>query len=155
MSKTEQQMRAMYMAGTVSIPPRFPDVAEITFTRNDSRNEPIFITASQRLSPRVIIKRSFFAQDVMSLFVPHDAKRVDLEKGTWFEDDLLKQKVSDLLDKSAVTGILYVREAAQSILEMEAGLTAAESAQYYPPLPEDRSVDHYCMNPTDVAARCW
>ena len=145
----------MYLSGTVSIPPRFPDVAEITFSRNDSRNGLVFITATQRMSPKVLIKRSFFAADVSSLFIPDDAKQVDLEQGTWFEGELLADKVYDLLDKAPVTGIIYVREHAQSILEMEAGLTAAESAQYYPPLPEDRSVDHYCMSTKGVSAGCW
>ncbi|TWT66409.1 hypothetical protein [Allorhodopirellula solitaria] len=154
MSKTEQQMRAMYLSGTVSIPPRFPDLAEISFSRNDSREGPVFVTATQRLSPKLVIKRSFFAPDVTSLFIPNDTNQVDLEQGTWLEGEVLAEKAYDLLEKGTVTGIIYVREFAQSILEMEAGLTAAESAQYYPPLPDDRSVDHYCMHPEGVSAGC-
>jgi hypothetical protein len=50
------------------------------------------------------------------------------------------------LDKEPVKGIVYVRENASSMLELQAGLTAAESAEYYPPLPDDRSVNHYNMD---------
>lgn len=154
-SKTKEQLRAMYLAGTVSLPPRFPDIAEISFSSDDSTRGPIFITATERLSPKVMIKRTFFAQDVMSLFLPNDVSQVDFKSGTWFEGEVLAAKGYDSLDRAPLRGIIYVRENAQSILEMEAGLTAAESAQYYPPLPEDRSVDHYCMQSNDAAARCW
>lgn len=154
MSKTEQQLRSMLLSGTVSIPPRFPDIAEISFSRNEGENGHFFVTATQPLSPKVTIKRTFFAQDVMSFFVPHDPNQVDFKKGTWLEGQVLSDMLLDLLDEPATKGIIYVREHAQSILEMEAGLTAAESAQYYPPLPEDRSVDHYCMNSRGVSPPC-
>ncbi|TWU49141.1 hypothetical protein [Rubripirellula reticaptiva] len=155
MSKTEQQLRSMYLSGTVSIPPRFPDVAEISFSQINQINGQIFITATQRLSPKLVIKRSFFADDVTSLFIPECPKQVDLDKGTWLEGKALADKVFHSMDKDVVQGIIYVREHAQSMLELEAGLTAAESAQYYPPLPEDRSVDHYSMNPTGKLAGCY
>ena len=154
MSKNEQQLRAMYLSGTVSIPPRFPDVAEISFSRIEKNNGQVFIVATQRLSPKLAITRTFFAEDVMSLFIPADSNQVNLEDGTWLESDALAEKVYQLMGKCPLKGIIYVREHAQSMLELEAGLTAAESAQYYPPLPEDRSVDHYSMNPIGRPARC-
>lgn len=135
----------MFLSGTVSIPPRSPDVADISHSRNQGESGPFFVTATQQLSPKVVIRRTFFVQDVMSLFIPRDAKQVDFEKGTWLQGDGLANQLSSLLDQAPIKGIIYVREFAQSILEMEAGLTAAESAQYYPPLPDDRSVDHYSM----------
>ncbi|TWT78898.1 hypothetical protein CA13_02950 [Planctomycetes bacterium CA13] len=154
MTKNDQQLRAMYLSGTVSIPPRFPDVAEVSFSRPEKLHGQIFITVSQRLSPKLVIKRTFFAEDVTSLFIPCNPKHVDLEDGAWFAGEALANKVYDLLGKSICSGIIYVREHAQSILELEAGLTAAESAQYYPPLPDDRSVDHYNMNPSGRVAGC-
>ena len=30
-------------------------------------------------------------------------------------------------------------------MQVEVGMTAAESVDYYPPLPDDRTVDHYAM----------
>ncbi len=155
MSKTERQLRLMYLSGTVSIPPRFPDLAEITFTKNPLRGGRVFIVATQRLSPKLVIQRTFFAEDVMSLFIPNDVKSVNFEDGEWFEGSMFENKVYESFDQKPVHGIIYVRENAQSMLEMEAGLTAAESAQYYPPLPEDRSVDHYNMNPDGNAAGCF
>lgn len=154
MSMTEQQLRLMYLAGTVSIPPRFPDLADITFGKQDKLNGRVFVTATQTLSPKLVIKRSFFADDVTSIFVPCDASAVDFDNGGWFEGDLLANKVYQLINKGSLRGIVYVREDAQSMLHMEAGLTAAESAQYYPPLPEDRSIDHYSMNPAGRRAGC-
>lgn len=154
MSKTEQQLRSMYLSGTVSIPARFPDVADISYSRNEGEGGPFFVTATQQLSRKVVIRRTFFAQDVMSLFIPHNAQQVDFEQGTWLEGAALAEKLSNLLGKTSTKGIIYVREFAQSILEMEAGLTAAESAQYYPPLPEDRSVDHYDMSSKGAFVGC-
>lgn len=31
-------------------------------------------------------------------------------------------------------------------MRVEVGMTAAESVEYYPPLPHDRSIDHYQLN---------
>ena len=80
------------------------------------------------------------------MFLPDDCKVVNLENGVWFEGKVLEDKLSDLLDTGVLNGIIYVREHAQSLLEVEAGMTAAESAEYYPPLPDDRSVNHYNMS---------
>ena len=153
-TKSEQQLRSMYLSGTISIPPRFPDLAEISFSKGESRKGPVFVVAMQQLSPKLVIKRSFFAEDVTSLFVPSDCKAVSLESGEWFEGEAFEDKAYELMDKGNVKGIIYVREHAQSMLEVEAGLTAAESAEYYPPLPDDRSVNHYNMNPLGKSAGC-
>jgi len=154
-SKTESQLRAMYLSGTVSIPPKSPDVAEISFSRVQKRSGQVFVTVTQRMSAKLVIKRSFFAEDMMSLFIPSSPKQVDLNEGTWLEADELAEKIYQLMGKSVASGIIYVREHAQSMLELEAGMTAAESAQYYPPLPDDRSVDHYSMNsPRGLSAAC-
>ena len=36
-----------------------------------------------------------------------------------------------------------MREQAAAFMQVAVGMTAAESVEYYPPLPHDRSVDHY------------
>ncbi len=133
----------MYLSGTISIPPRLPDVAEISFTSIGKKD---IVVATQKLSPKLVIKRSFFLNDVASVFLPQNCDRVDLAKGEWLEDKTLAARAEDSLDKAPVKGIVYVRENASSMLELQAGLTAAESAEYYPPLPDDRSVDHYNMD---------
>lgn len=154
MSKSPEQVRAIALSGTVSIPPRFPELATISFEKGDAVADPAFVVASQQLSPKLSIKRSFYAMDVKCLFVPNSTSQVDLEDGEWFEGEKLAQKAYSLMNQGKVKGILYVREQAQSLLEMEAGMTAAESAEFYPPLPEDRSVNHYNMEPSGVTAGC-
>ena len=136
----------MYLAGTVSIPPKFPELATISFAVVNGR---FIVEATQELSPKLIIKRTFFAADVSSIFKPSNENIIDLRKGTFYEADALETFVKQRLKSKKVEfkGIVYVREHAQSSLEMTAGLTAAESAEFYPPLPNDRSVNHYDMNP--------
>ena len=86
--------------------------------------------------------------------------------GTW----LLGNEISAYLSgKDRVLGIVFVAEAESTLLEVHAGMTAGESAQYYPPLPSDRSFNHYggqtqkrhmmsCSSmdacPVDMAALC-
>lgn len=153
MTRTTEQLRQFYLSGTVSIPPRFPDLAKISFEGGTSRRSQVFVVATQSISPKLTIKRSFFAQDVSSLFIPDETTNVDFERGTWFEGIELEDKIFLSLDKTEI-GIIYVRENAQSVLEMQAGLTAAESAEYYPPLPDDRSVNHYNMGSMGKSAGC-
>jgi hypothetical protein len=133
----------MNLSGTVTIPPRLPDVAEISFTII-GKKEVVVVT--QKLSPKLVIKRTFFLSDVASVFLPQNCESVDLTRGEWFEDKVLAAKAEYNLDKDPVKGIVYVRENAPSMLEVQAGMTAAESAEYYPPLPDDRSVNHYDMD---------
>ncbi|PHQ34731.1 hypothetical protein [Rhodopirellula bahusiensis] len=154
MSKSPEQLRAMALSGTVSIPPRFPDLAIISFETCDNSTSPFVVVAYQKLSPKLSIKRTFFPSDLKCFFVPESTSHVDLENGEWFEGNQLLKKAQLMLDSTKVEGILYVREQAQSLLEMEAGMTAAESAEFYPPLPDDRSVNHYNMNPSGVSAGC-
>jgi hypothetical protein len=79
-------------------------------------------------------------------FEPDDTDRVDLKNGKWYNAPEVRSKVTAGLNKPAIKGIVYVRENAPSLLDVQAGLTAAESAEYYPPLPDDRSVNHYSMD---------
>jgi hypothetical protein len=83
------------------------------------------------------------ATDVAAVFVPDDPDCVDLRKGKWLLGDEIST-IGILSGKGAsVVGIAYVREQASTLLNVEIGMTAAESAEYYPPLPDDRSVNHY------------
>ncbi|MGB7347689.1 MAG: hypothetical protein WBD20_25930 [Pirellulaceae bacterium] len=153
MTRSSDELRLIYLSGTVSIPPRFPDVAQITFESGPSRDTPL-IVATHRISPKLVIKRIFFSCDVSAIFQPTADAPVDLENGRWFQGEDLQFKAEDEIGQPAIEGIVYVRENAQSILEMQAGLTAAESAEYYPPLPDDRSVNHYSMS-KDNAGGCY
>lgn len=154
-AEMQDQLRVMHLSGTVSIPPRFPDLADIALiVLDESQQETVLLEARQQLSPKLVIKRSFFFEDVAAVFVPHDASNVDLKSGQWYHGRGLRP---DLFSEfgEPVRGIIYVRESAQSMLQVEAGLTAAESAEYYPPLAPDRSVNHYSMfSDHDVQGCC-
>ena len=158
MSSTKSQLRLMYLSGTVSIPAQFPKVGTIAFGSIGSKNT---ISVTESDSPKVVITRTFFKSDVVSIFLPADSEKVDLEKGSWYEDSALDNLFEDNLDETLGSlGIVYVKENASSMLEVQAGLTAAESAEYYPPLPDDRSVNHYDMSGGDLYSRfgkagCW
>lgn len=150
MSVDKDELRAMHLSGTVSIPPKFPELAEISFAMVNGR---CIVEARQDLSPKLVISRSFFIEDISSIFKPLSERCVDLRTGDFYEDAELETLAQKGLKKKKkpFRGILYVRENAQSVLKMTAGLTAAESAEFYPPLPNDRSVNHYDMNPPGQA----
>ena len=158
MAKSIEQLRSMYLSGTVSIPPRFPELAEISFSFEGAKADELVVDAVVVLSPKLTLKRSFFVADVSGIFEPNDPNCVDLKDGTWYAGTDVKAKArssasSDPSNRKTIQGILYVREHAQSLLEVQAGLTAAESAEYYPPLPDDRSVNHYDMEKGSVPLR--
>lgn len=151
----------MYLSGTVSIPPQFPQLAEISFAYEGAKSDELVVEAVVVVSPKLTIKRSFFVDDVCGIFEPNDPNCVDLKDGSWFAGANVKTKArshasGDPGERKKIRGILYVREHAQSLLEVHAGLTAAESAEYYPPLPDDRSVNHYEMGigPAVLSAGC-
>ena len=156
--KSSEQLRSMYLSGTVSIPPQFPELAEISFSFEGAKSDELVVEAIVVVSPKLTIKRSFFVADVSGIFEPNDPKGVNLKDGTWYAGTDVKVKArsiasSDSCNGKTIKGILYVRENAQSLLEVQAGLTAAESAEYYPPLPDDRSVNHYEMEKSAVQLR--
>ena len=161
MLKSIEQLRSMYLSGTVSIPPQFPGLAEISFSFEGAKADELLVDAVVVVSPKLTIKRSFFVADVSGIFEPNDPNCVDLKDGTWCVGANVKANArtlasSDACNGKTIKGILYVREHAQSLLEVHAGLTAAESAEYYPPLPDDRSVNHYEMGkgPVSLSAGC-
>ncbi|MEZ6063332.1 MAG: hypothetical protein R3C19_23540 [Planctomycetaceae bacterium] len=148
---SREQILAMGLAGTVSIPLTFPELGQLQIRRNavpagvfDCEGPKDLIVVCQKVSPQVIISRSFLADDVAAVFVPKDPCHVDLSCGTW----LTGIEIGALCDMepnspTGILGIAYVRESAPSLLNVDAGMTAAESAEYYPPLAENRSANHY------------
>ena len=146
MPQGDDRLRSMFLSGTVSIPPRFPDIADISFAYIGEKSPMLAVEVTSELSAKLTIKRTFFIEDVTCIFVPDDEAVVDLKKGKWYQGEEVSNKAAGGTGKTAMKGIVYVRENAQSLLDVQAGLTAAESAEYYPPLPDDRSVNHYCMD---------
>ncbi len=142
---SKADIQKMHLAGTVSIPPRLPGVAHLTFeTSGKAFSQITLAKATQDVSAKVTMTRTFFLDDVKAIFVPAKGESCDLKNGEWHAGaKAVEKKIEGSVDKDGFHGVIFVREDAQSLLETKAGLTAAENAEYYPPLPEDRSVNQY------------
>lgn len=145
-----EQLIQLATAGTVTFPATFPRLAEIQL--REARDlavacgsrEEVYLIAVERPSVKVTIKRILRVADVRAVFLPSNPNGVNPHDGTW----MLAAEVEMGLrlhqcNRGSALGIVYVAEQTPTILEVHAGMTAAESAQYYPPLPIDRSVNHY------------
>lgn len=139
-------LRHLLLSGTVTFPATFPQLGNISLVNEsipggaegDQQREMLVV--KEFPSAKVTISRRVFADKVRAVFVPHDVSRVSYACGTW----LLDQEVAVYLrDKRQVLGIVFVSETESTLLDVRAGMTAGESAQYYPPLPADRSFNHY------------
>jgi hypothetical protein len=80
-------------------------------------------------------------RDVMAVaFVP-----IDETTNNWFFGPEIARELrarSNENKDDLKLGIAYVRENAPVLMDVEVSMAAAESADYYPPVPE-RSDDHY------------
>ncbi len=143
MHMNKQQFIALRLSGTVAIPSPFPETGMISIVTLDERcgfsdltRTTNLLRVEHRVSPRVTIVRCISVEDVSAVFVPRDCKSADMTDGEWFlnpesfEGDWQRR------------GIVYVRENAQLFMQVEVGMTAAESVEYYPPMPSDRSAAH-------------
>jgi hypothetical protein len=148
---TRRQAQSLHLAGTVSVPPTFPELGKLTLERGACGAAPHgkkapadVLCVEQQLSPRVCIIRKFLVSDVSAVFVPRTPGNVNLSDG-----DLLLTGEINQIEKmeansgSGLLGIAYVPENARTLMQVEVGMSAAESVEYYPPLPDDRSVNHY------------
>lgn len=144
---SELDLRKMYLAGTVAIPAA-PAKATVTVEQSGSGREGFFLVkAEQCLSAKVTVSRTFFQDDVRAIYIAADKsnKSKGWTAGKAAVNGLLKKH----LGENGFDGVLHVREDAQSLLETKAGLTASENAEYYPPMPQERSsVGHYNLKRT-------
>lgn len=152
------EYRQMLLAGTVSFPATFPQVGKITLEFEalpgcDGPEVP-FLSVAECPSARVTLTRRVTVKSVRAVFVPRDPRLVAFTDGEWLLDDEILPALSGLLDNyKSVQGIVFVPENEPSILKVSAGMTAGESVQYYPPLPNDPAHNHYNAWPTAVGSR--
>lgn len=145
-----EQLRQLAVAGTITIPATFPRLAEIWLKRDLALplacgdQQLTYLVAIERPSVRVTIKRIIPVADVRAVFLPRNPKCVNLNDGSWLLGTEVEMGLNlHAVNHGRVLGIVYVAEQTPTILEVCAGMTAAESSQYYPPLPVDRSINHY------------
>jgi hypothetical protein len=150
MSLSRQQLLAKSLAGTVSFPPTFPQLARISVVAAPvpihAAGTSLLLRAEQLMTSALSIIRTCSLSDVASVFIPRDCSNVRLDDGLW----LLGEEIAAHLaihqhntQQAAPLGIVRVAEHVSVFMQVEVGMTAAESAEYYPPLPCDRSHDHY------------
>ncbi len=158
---SRDQVRSLALSGTISVPATFPELGELFLlpgavdagTLAPGKSSDL-LRVVQRSSVKLSITRNFLLGDVAAVFFPADHDLVQLERGVW----LLGMEVGDFFRSQSVKkgasnrGIAYVQEAARCLMQVEVAMTAAESAEYYPPLPGDRSVDHYRFKPESASA---
>lgn len=143
------EYRQMLLAGSVTFPATFPQVGRLTLCVEPRPGRPSealeILSVEEYPSPRVTLSRRVLMASVRAVFLPRDARAVRFSDGHWLlEDEVsggLKQRLAD--SAQPLYGIVFVPENEPSMLHVSAGMTAAESSQYYPPLPGDLSHNHY------------
>jgi hypothetical protein len=164
----ENHLRSIALAGTIAVPSPFPalgriDVSTYGITKDEvgCLEDPTSFDAIQffrkvlveivhEVNPRLTITRVVKLCDIAAAFLPTDTSQVSLSNGQWYLsaelEALVLEKLSELStqDFPALVPLLfetivYLPETAKVLLRVETGMTAAESVEYYPPTPGDRS----------------
>jgi hypothetical protein len=138
------------LAGTVPVPTPYPEVGRLSLvpgglvydrTREQVQEDLVVIEHLQ--SNRVLVRRSLLLRDLAAVvFVP-----VDRGENWFFGPEIGKELAarSNSNRDDLLMGIAYAREQAPVLLEVEVGMTAAESAEYYPPAVGEPTDDHYTL----------
>jgi hypothetical protein len=164
----DNHLRSMALAGTVAVPSPFPalgriDVSTYGITKDevDGLEDPtsfealqffrkVLVEIAHEVNPRLTITRVVKLCDIAAVFQPADTSQVSLSQGQWYLspelETLVLEKLSELNTQDLPTlvpllckSISYLPETAKVLLRVETGMTAAESVEYYPPTPGDRS----------------
>lgn len=151
------EYRQMLLAGTVSFPATFPQVGRISLNEESlpflGKQVVSFLSVTENPSARVTLERRVKVESVRAVFMPCDPRNVNYTDGQWLVGDEVLAGLKQLLSSTALLeGIVYVPESAPSILNVSAGMTAGESVQYYPPLPNDPARNHYNAWPASAAS---
>lgn len=145
-----EQLKHLAVSATVTFPATFPRLAEIRLREDRDgaltcgEQRTTYLVAIERPSLRVTMRRVLPISDVRAIFIPRDSRCVHPDDGTWLLGPEVEVGIRlQIANRERLHGIVYVAEQTSTLLEVEAGMTAADSAQYYPPLPCDRAVNHY------------
>ncbi|QDS94417.1 hypothetical protein FF011L_31960 [Roseimaritima multifibrata] len=145
-----EQFREYLLAGTVTFPGTFPRIASLQLKKmsapsvSNPAQAEVFLSATERPSPRVSLTRSVNVKDVRAVFLPRDPSHLAWNDGRWLlSEEVLVGIELELANQPVLWGIAFVPETAPAQLEMSAGMTAGECIQYYPPMPRDPANDHY------------
>jgi hypothetical protein len=146
------QLRSFHLAGTVALPSPYPEVGYLFLVSGGlhyqsakSKLPSLDLVAIEHCqSNRVTITRYVALHDVMAVLLS-GCPNPDSDRDWYFGPEIAPQlEARSTVDASHLcVGIAYVREQAPILMKVEVGLTAAESAEYYPPVVGERSDVHY------------
>jgi hypothetical protein len=149
---SRRQLRALHLAGTVPVPSPYPEVGRISLRPGALGYECAgegtagdLVAVEHRQTSRVTVTRLVRLEDVAALVLLRRARRCR-RAAVWYYGPEIRVVLEEQCNANApglVTGIVYVRESAQVVMQVEVGMTAAESAEYYPPVVGERSDAHY------------
>ncbi|MHB0957700.1 MAG: hypothetical protein ACYC6N_14785 [Pirellulaceae bacterium] len=148
---SDDEVRALYLGGTVPVPSPFPETGLITLCKDavrpglEIRRSALRVTHT--ISAKLTITRTFLLDEVSAICI---TEGIDPKCGRWLLGPAIEKLLSHLQEScgksgEALRGIVHVRENAHTLMQVSVGMTAAESVDYYPPLPGDRSRNHYCV----------
>jgi hypothetical protein len=147
------QLRSFHLAGTVALPSPFPEVGRLSLVpggvsyhsaKGDCDLDLVAVEHCQ--SNRVTITRYVALGDVTAVLFAVSPTHFS-DKDWYFGPEIVAQLEtrSSTNAPTVCMGIVYVREQAPILMRVEVGMTAAESAEYYPPVVGERSDSHYAL----------
>jgi hypothetical protein len=148
------QLRSFQLAGTVALPSPFPEVGRLRLLPggvhyNAGPESALDLVAVEHTqSNRVTITRHVALHDVAAVFFVNPEKPAQFSDSGWYFGPEIGPQLEIRSTANAPAlclGIVYVREQAAVLMRVEVGMTAAESAEYYPPVVGERTDDHYTL----------
>jgi hypothetical protein len=152
MPLTFDSLNALHLAGTISFPNPFPEPGWISLeglsSRRRKRDAEDVVRVEHVHSHRLVVSRRVRLDDVQVVYLADDPKNPTSVRDRWcvgrsglaiWLKGLRKNRPHPLV------GTVFVRENTPVLMQVEVSMTAAESAEYYPPVVRDRSDAHYCM----------
>jgi hypothetical protein len=147
------ELTALSLGGTVGLPSPPPATGAIDVLAPADPSDPIYLRITQRLSLKLIVRRIVRLSDValiqapVGTFAPTAGAKApgpeniddDYEYGT---PELISAAVQSVVKAAGATGLIpwicdavaYLPCQARVLMQVEMGVTAEESAEYYPPL---------------------
>lgn len=156
MSESFDIHRSLYLAGTIPIPSPTPNVGRISLHSlwpkgGDAASRETVLKVEHVQSNRLAISRSVLLSEVDAVHVSDDDANPPELRDQWFCGKKSVEEFAGLLEQAKpeeIVGVVYVRETARVLMNVMVSMTAAESAEYYPPVLRERSDGHYASDPT-------
>ncbi len=160
MPLTFDSLNALHLAGTISFPNPFPEPGWISLEglassrRRRKRDAEDVVRVEHVHSHRLVVSRRVRLEDVQVVYLADDPKNPPNVRDRWCVGRSGQTVWLKGLHKNRpqpLVGTVFVRENTPVLMQVEVSMTAAESAEYYPPVVRDRSDAYYCMTLDSLA----